>query len=646
MRLTWIGLGAALVVITPSTVVAQAAAAAATVALVPVPSVMNRRADSARFTLDSARFVVTAELRAASPKLRGRVLEQRPAPNTGAKRGSTVHLWIGGAIAPTNPPSAPGAVVAGPQMSEVPNLLGLDSKASIEALRGSRLGPGNARREPSDVQGIGLIIHQDPPEGTRVVSGSKVDVTFSSGPRPPDSSFAMPRLLGLTATSADESLSLLGLVLDHVDSATVPDGDRLVSVQFPAPDTRVHRGDRAWFVIRIPPQRVEVPSVLGLSAVAAGERLKEVGLGVRDIQNVARADRDSGVITQRPARGTLLERGQVVSLTVNTPPAAVRVEVPALIGRTRADAETAIRAAQLTVGMVRTDRGGVDELVSAQTHDPGTIVLAGTVVGFTTVAPVVPPGQLPPESPPPESPLQESPPQKPPPQEPPSADRLLVPSVVGRTVTEAFELLSRAGFSETSIEGLNAPGAVVSEQEPRALELVQVGTRVTLTATATSVRFVPRLIGATWREAEERARREEFAAYITARRWTLTLSGRVLEQLPDEGIASPTISSIGVTLGRPAIPGLVLGAGVLFAAALGILRQPPEPRSKKPERAPPADAHVTWQTGSPMASVEPTSRTTLVKAAFELRFSVRVDSPMIDCSESSVFKSARWTDAG
>jgi eukaryotic-like serine/threonine-protein kinase len=94
---------------------------------------------------------------------------------------------------------------------------------------------------------------------------------------------------------------------------------------------------------------VNVPNVVGSREDAATRDLKEAGFVVDPVPRVTRNPSEVGiVIEQSPDPGTLLEKGETVTITVGKAPA--QVEVPDLSGLTQDQAIAKLEAAHLTLG--------------------------------------------------------------------------------------------------------------------------------------------------------------------------------------------------------------------------------------------------------------------------------------------------------
>jgi serine/threonine-protein kinase len=195
---------------------------------------------------------------------------------------------------------------------------------------------------------------------------------------------------------------------------------------------------------------VTVPAVLGLPYDDAVRRLADSGLqaSLGETRLSGEAPK-STVLSQTPPAGSRVLRGQRITLDVSA--GQERATIPLVAGRTRADAEAALRGAGLQLGQVleqESDRAR-GTVLSTQPR-PGQVVPAGTAVDLVVSA-------GPPE--------------------------LSMPDVVGRDLQDAKSALEQLGLvvSDVTYDSLStARQGQVLEQQPTAGPAVTRGAPVTL----------------------------------------------------------------------------------------------------------------------------------------------------------------------
>jgi serine/threonine-protein kinase len=126
------------------------------------------------------------------------------------------------------------------------------------------------------------------------------------------------------------------------------------------------------------PDRVEIPRVVGVESLAAGEILKEVGLLPRIIAEEFSSHIPKGHVTsQRPARGTRVKIGSEVRLIVSR--GSDQLAVPDLRGLEALQAQRVLTESGLTIGrvlLIHSD-GHPRETVIGQDPAPGAPAVRG-----------------------------------------------------------------------------------------------------------------------------------------------------------------------------------------------------------------------------------------------------------------------------
>jgi serine/threonine-protein kinase len=195
---------------------------------------------------------------------------------------------------------------------------------------------------------------------------------------------------------------------------------------------------------------VDVPQMVGSTVDTARAALDQSGLLL-----VVAEDRDDTaappgqVLFQRPLPGSKLRSGESVSVVVARAPTVVKV--PGVVGLLLAEARTRLEKARLTVSSVVEQPHptlGVG-MVIAQTLD-GAEVRAGTGVELKVSK---------------------------------GADTVIVPAVVGKSLTKAKDLLTQAGLTLGQVRHASdddrSPG-IVLEQKPAASQTLGKGMAVDL----------------------------------------------------------------------------------------------------------------------------------------------------------------------
>jgi len=140
--------------------------------MVVVPPVIGLSEREARATLENAGFKVAADsLKAYHPTIpEGSVVEQSPPGGSRQPEGTVVRLVV------SKGPK--------PQMVSVPKLVGLTLGQAQQQLAAARLEVGNISYKRSEEYFPDTVMEQDPPGGSSLLQGSKVNLVVSQGPGP------------------------------------------------------------------------------------------------------------------------------------------------------------------------------------------------------------------------------------------------------------------------------------------------------------------------------------------------------------------------------------------------------------------------------------------------------------------------------
>jgi len=158
----------------------------------PVPSVLGLTAQAATTRLTSAGFTVASQARVFSPTTpAGEVAAQAPAGSHRAPIGSTVSITI-----------SEGKGVVVPSVRR----LTYDTARHRLALLGLRT---STIQTYSATVGVGLIVSQGSPPGTRVVAGTQVALYVSKGHAP----VQIPNVKNKAVATAEAALERAGLVV-------------------------------------------------------------------------------------------------------------------------------------------------------------------------------------------------------------------------------------------------------------------------------------------------------------------------------------------------------------------------------------------------------------------------------------------------
>jgi serine/threonine-protein kinase len=185
----------------------------------------------------------------------------------------------------------------------------------------------------------------------------------------------VPSVQGMSVDSAVARLDEEGLRSDIVtEPSDAQEGT--VFDQDPDAGAEVDEGSSVQLLVSGGPETTAVPNAVGLPEPDARDRLVDAGFQVRTREVFS--DRDQGiVVAQEPAAGAQGDAGGVV--TINVSKGSAQVDVPSVVGLDRAEAESAIEAADLRPNVVVVPSTQPEGVVVAQNPAGGTLRQGSTV---------------------------------------------------------------------------------------------------------------------------------------------------------------------------------------------------------------------------------------------------------------------------
>ena len=199
-------------------------------AVVEVPDVTGKSEKDATESLDDAGLEVGTRLGFSEDIPEGRVVATEPAAGTQIQTGTTVTLIIS----------------KGSNAVDVPDVVGLDDQAALNALESAELAGTIVQRDDDAPQGE--VVAQAPAAGKSLKRGSTVTIFVSTG------AVTVPDVVGETRRRAVTTLKRSGFVVSFSEQ---PTDDPLqvgkVINQFPPGGSRGSRGDSVSIVIGTAP---------------------------------------------------------------------------------------------------------------------------------------------------------------------------------------------------------------------------------------------------------------------------------------------------------------------------------------------------------------------------------------------------------
>jgi beta-lactam-binding protein with PASTA domain len=261
----------------------------------------------------------------------------------------------------------------------VPNLEGMTVADARGVLRRLRL-HARVRTTPSE-RPRGIVLRQDPAEGTTATRGDIVTLVVSSGVAAPPATVTVPTVVGRTASEATGVLRDAGLVAKiHLVPSTEQAG--IVVRQSPEGAAKTARGSAIRLDVakaRPIPQRIEVPDLVGLTASDARRQLADLGL-TAEIVRLSSPEPVGTVLRQAPRAGSRLAEKSRVTLTVSSGPE--NADVPDVTGLDEGSARAELESQGFGVRVTYepTSDPAEDGSVVRQTPVGGSSAAAGSVI--------------------------------------------------------------------------------------------------------------------------------------------------------------------------------------------------------------------------------------------------------------------------
>jgi len=165
----------------------------------------------------------------------------------------------------------------------------------------------------------------------------------------------------------------------------VPSGT--VFRQDPKGGTEAPRNSSVSYVVSRGTELVQVPDVTDKSQSSATSTLQKAGFKVSVKEATSDKVSKGNVISQNPQSGVSVAKGSTVTITVASGPKTA--EVPAVVGKSEADATSALKAKGFAV-KVETEPGSGTGLVTSQDPAGNTSAAIGATVTITLDGPPAP----------------------------------------------------------------------------------------------------------------------------------------------------------------------------------------------------------------------------------------------------------------
>lgn len=475
---------------------------------VVVPGVIGQTLENAEAIIANSGLNVTNIMHRVSNRPAGTVVSQIPLGGHSIKAGGNMTLTV---------------AVTG-NMVNVPIVTGRSQTSATLKLKAAGLELGSISRVPNAAAKRITVMRQNPRAGSRVASGSKVNLTL----RVPTSTVTVPNVVGKSYLAARMVLQKNGYKVIRKYVTSSEKRNQVIS-QSPIAGSAIANGASVTLVLSRGGTSAKVPSVMGKNVVLAKSLITQAGFKVK-VTEVPGMGTSNVVISQSPTANMPLKRGGTVKLKVRTSTAKhprESVIVPNIVGQKALTIRPKLSVAGLQTGRTTYAPGRAGYIIS-QNPRAGMNALRGSkvdiVVGKAGTNNINLGG---------------------------------IPNLSGTTLRAANVLLTRSGYVLGNVT--TAPGAEgkVLRQSLRAGTKAARGTKVDIVigkagtsnnnSNAGAV-SVPSLVGKTYSDATKILHRAGLK--IMGISYKPGLPGRILSHNPKAGTKIAKGGSVSVVVGR------------------------------------------------------------------------------------------------
>lgn len=322
---------------------------------------------------------------------------------------------------------------------EVPQVLGLDKTAAESSIMAAGFDV-SYDTVYDDTTPIDLIARTSPAGGDRAVKGDAVTLSVSLG-KPTVPEFDSETELEYYRQSLSQrTLTLTEGEGQHSDSVAV---GKIVAVN-PPPGTELNTQSQVTVHLSLGPAPANVPSVYDVESDQARSLLEQAGFKVKVEKRYDDTIRGNHAIGTEPEAGTTLTKGSEVTLLIST-----AAQVPDLSGLTETEARSQLAAAGIRVDSVV--RSTDSDAIGAKANEVYiTDPPAGTLLDASDTTVTI---EL--------------------------VGYVEVPSVIGKKVSDARQILQDAGLKADIPSSASADSRVYA-QSPGRFDTVEPGTEIEL----------------------------------------------------------------------------------------------------------------------------------------------------------------------
>lgn len=238
--------------------------------------------------------------------------------------------------------SVPGVVKEkGSAKVIVPDVVGMNIDDAIEALHKRNLGYKIIKQETSDQYEKDEVIEQKTEANTKVDKNTEIQLVVSLGKE--TKTVAVPDVSGKSEAEAQKILEKAKFVVENESKYddTVASG-KVISTD-PGAGVEIEEGRTVKMYVSMGREKVDVPSISGMTVDEASTALSAVGLSLGNFSEEYSDEYEAGIIiSQKKDAGSKVDKGTAIDYIISKGPEKKMIDVPMLVGKREDVAQKAL----------------------------------------------------------------------------------------------------------------------------------------------------------------------------------------------------------------------------------------------------------------------------------------------------------------
>ncbi len=258
----------------------------------------------------------------------------------------------------------------------VPDVINLSVKEAKQVFQDNGFELEEGEQIPSEEVAKGKIAAQEK-EGRRAKPGAVLAVSVSLGKQT-----TLEDYTGKSVDEVEKALQERGITVKKKMEYHAGHASGEILEQSSAEGAKLREGNTLVLTVSSDQKPIKLDSYIGMAKNDAVEKAEKLKLKVKIERAFDTSVQKGKVSAQKPKKGERVKEGDTITLTISK--GVEQVEVPYLLGKSRAEAESALKAAGLNVGSVTTSYSTYAYgKVCGQSNMAGVLVDKGSSIGLT-----------------------------------------------------------------------------------------------------------------------------------------------------------------------------------------------------------------------------------------------------------------------